>query len=101
MALHTKRLFCPDHQVNFLLYSTMPIKQTKTLGVGKTTTAQIVCDQLGLRYAELNASEARNKKLLAQKIGQLLHCRRIDEYFGTEEHESTVKSKDGNRVTHG
>src|SRR5690606_17816596 len=30
-------------------------------GIGKTTTAQLVCKELGYDYLELNASDSRNK----------------------------------------
>jgi replication factor C subunit 1 len=35
-------------------------------GIGKTTTAILACESLGLKYLELNASVARNKKMLEQ-----------------------------------
>jgi replication factor C subunit 1 len=71
-------------------------------GIGKTTTATVVCEELGLRYIELNASAARSKKALDDKVSQLIHSRRVDEYFGERRSESkpVIKSKSGIKVTH-
>lgn len=49
-------------------------------GVGKTTTAQLVCKEAGFEYFELNASDTRSKKNLQQTVSQVLgnqtlgHC---------------------------
>lgn len=71
-------------------------------GIGKTTMATLVCKELGLRYLELNASVARNKKMLDQKVSELIHSRRVDEYFGAKstEQKPVIKSKRGIRLTH-
>lgn len=41
-------------------------------GVGKTTTATLVCKELGYDTVELNASDSRSKKLLQEDVGHLL-----------------------------
>jgi replication factor C subunit 1 len=71
-------------------------------GIGKTTTATLVCEALGLRYFELNASVARSKKMLDQKVSELIHSRRVDEYFGANKGEGkpAIKAKNGMKVTH-
>jgi replication factor C subunit 1 len=38
-------------------------------GIGKTTTAQLICDELNFTYVEMNASDARSKKLLDTILG--------------------------------
>lgn len=40
-------------------------------GIGKTTTATIVCKEAGYSYVELNASDSRSKKLLEKVLGKL------------------------------
>ena len=41
-------------------------------GVGKTTTAHLVCQELGFDVVELNASDTRSKRSLGEEVGQLL-----------------------------
>lgn len=41
-------------------------------GVGKTTTAQLVCKELGFSFFELNASDTRSKRSLKEEVSQLL-----------------------------
>ena len=41
-------------------------------GVGKTTTAQVVCHELGFDTVELNASDTRSKRSLGEEVAQLL-----------------------------
>lgn len=38
-------------------------------GIGKTTTAQLVCKEAGYTFVELNASDSRSKKLLDSILG--------------------------------
>uniref|UniRef100_A0A914Z3P2 AAA+ ATPase domain-containing protein n=1 Tax=Panagrolaimus superbus TaxID=310955 RepID=A0A914Z3P2_9BILA len=64
-------------------------------GIGKTTSSVLVCKELGLKYVEMNASDARNKKLLDDKIAELLGSRQVNEFFTGE----TPKSGN-NQVTH-
>ncbi|MPC45974.1 Replication factor C subunit 1 [Portunus trituberculatus] len=41
-------------------------------GVGKTTTAHLVCKEMGYDVLELNASDARSKKSIDQVVSELL-----------------------------
>ncbi|KAG9510028.1 Replication factor C subunit 1, partial [Fragariocoptes setiger] len=41
-------------------------------GIGKTTTAQLVCKELGFSYIEFNASDTRSKKELDDKLTVIL-----------------------------
>ena len=47
-------------------------------GVGKTTTATLVCEELGFTYIELNASDTRSKKTLEEHISQSLSNKTMD-----------------------
>lgn len=40
--------------------------------VGKTTTAHLVCNELGFDFVELNASDARSKQSLDEVVSELL-----------------------------
>uniref|UniRef100_A0AC35U4G8 AAA domain-containing protein n=1 Tax=Rhabditophanes sp. KR3021 TaxID=114890 RepID=A0AC35U4G8_9BILA len=51
-------------------------------GIGKTTTAMLVCKKLGLKYVEKNASDSRSKKMLNSGIGDSLLYTKIDSFFG-------------------
>ncbi|XP_070613215.1 replication factor C subunit 1 [Erythrolamprus reginae] len=42
-------------------------------GVGKTTTASLVCQELGLSYVELNASDTRSKNSLKEVVAESLN----------------------------
>ncbi|KAJ8020368.1 Replication factor C subunit 1 [Holothuria leucospilota] len=50
-------------------------------GVGKTTTAQVVCKELGFTYFELNASDARNKKTLQETVSEYLDNTVLGSFF--------------------
>ncbi|GIY35893.1 replication factor C subunit 1 [Caerostris darwini] len=50
-------------------------------GVGKTTTAILVCKEAGFDYFELNASDARSKKNLQQMVSQLLGNQTLADCF--------------------
>jgi len=52
----------------------------KTPGIGKTTTAQVVCKELDLNSLELNASDARNKRSLEQAVSECLSSHSMKEY---------------------
>ncbi|NXA46642.1 RFC1 factor, partial [Nothocercus julius] len=41
-------------------------------GVGKTTTASLVCEELGYSYVELNASDTRSKNSLKEVVAESL-----------------------------
>ena len=50
-------------------------------GVGKTTTATLVCEELGFSYVEMNASDTRNKKTLEEHISQSLSNKAMDGFL--------------------
>ncbi|XP_011497234.1 PREDICTED: replication factor C subunit 1 [Ceratosolen solmsi marchali] len=50
-------------------------------GIGKTTTAYVVCAQLGYEILEFNASNTRSKKLLQEEISAILFNKTIKTYF--------------------
>ena len=60
-------------------------------GVGKTTTAHLVCKELGFDFIELNASDARNKKSLEQEVKQLLKNTTLSAYFSGRKGSVTAK----------
>lgn len=41
------------------------------IGIGKTTTAQLVIEEAGRQVFELNASDARSKKMLESSLGDI------------------------------
>lgn len=41
-------------------------------GIGKTTTATLVCKEAGFTFFETNASDSRSKKILQETIGGAL-----------------------------
>ncbi|EGD83360.1 hypothetical protein PTSG_03969 [Salpingoeca rosetta] len=52
-------------------------------GIGKTTTAKLVCEACGYEPIELNASDARSKKLLEAQIGPLTRNCTMTQFYGT------------------
>lgn len=58
-------------------------------GVGKTTTATLVCKELGFDTVEFNASDTRSKKLLKEQVSELLSNKSLFGYF----HGQDVVSK--------
>lgn len=62
-------------------------------GIGKTTTAQLACKELGYTYVELNASDSRSKKLLDNVLGNSVTNVSIESYFG-QKHKVSDVSKD-------
>lgn len=48
---------------------------------GKTTTATLVCAELGLDTVELNASDTRSKRLLKEEVSELLSNKSLIGYF--------------------
>ncbi|XP_053680616.1 replication factor C subunit 1 [Anopheles nili] len=51
-------------------------------GVGKTTTATLVCKELGFDTVEFNASDTRSKRLLKEEVAELLNTKSLAGYFG-------------------
>ncbi|KAI6236684.1 Replication factor C subunit 1 [Aphelenchoides besseyi] len=68
-------------------------------GIGKTTTARLVCEELKLQYIELNASDSRSKKLLEQSVKEMLHSQKINDFFGVDANKGKVVSKSGHKIT--
>lgn len=50
-------------------------------GVGKTTTASLVCQELGYSYVELNASDARSKSSLKAVVAESLNNTSIKGFY--------------------
>ncbi|NWV81649.1 RFC1 factor, partial [Dasyornis broadbenti] len=56
-------------------------------GVGKTTTAALVCKELGYSYVELNASDTRSKNSLKEVVAESLNNTSINDfYYGASFH---------------
>lgn len=49
--------------------------------MGKTTTATLVCQELGYDTVEFNASDTRSKKLLKEHVSELLKNKSLFGYF--------------------
>lgn len=60
-------------------------------GVGKTTTAQLVCEHLGFDTIEFNASDTRSKKLLQVEVSELLSNKTLHGYFNGRNTSLTEK----------
>ncbi|OUC44608.1 replication factor RFC1 domain protein [Trichinella nativa] len=60
-------------------------------GIGKTTTAQLCCQELGIPYLELNASDSRNKKLIEEHFSESIKSRSIDQYFCVNSSDGTER----------
>ncbi|XP_074085720.1 replication factor C subunit 1 isoform X2 [Macrotis lagotis] len=50
-------------------------------GIGKTTTASLVCEELGYSYVELNASDTRNKNSLKEIVAESLNNTSIKDFY--------------------
>lgn len=50
-------------------------------GIGKTTTAQLVCKEAGYDYIEMNASDQRNKKAIEEQLSSMVKNSRLN-FFG-------------------
>ncbi|XP_071503769.1 replication factor C subunit 1-like [Diadema antillarum] len=51
-------------------------------GVGKTTTAQLVCQETGFSYVEMNASDSRSKKTLQGAVSEFLDNQSLSVMWG-------------------
>ncbi|XP_057358140.1 replication factor C subunit 1 isoform X1 [Manis pentadactyla] len=61
-------------------------------GVGKTTTASLVCQELGYSYVELNASDTRSKNSLKEIVAESLNNTSIKGFYsGGAAHSVSMK----------
>ncbi|EFN60580.1 Replication factor C subunit 1 [Camponotus floridanus] len=60
-------------------------------GVGKTTTVQVVCKELGYDLVEFNASDTRNKTLLKEEVSGLLSNTTMKDYVTGTKQKTTSK----------
>lgn len=60
-------------------------------GIGKTTTVQVICNELGFDLIEFNASDTRSKKLLEEEVSELLSNTTLKNYF--QDNKSKPSSK--------
>uniref|UniRef100_A0A8C0GQN3 Replication factor C subunit 1 n=1 Tax=Chelonoidis abingdonii TaxID=106734 RepID=A0A8C0GQN3_CHEAB len=60
-------------------------------GVGKTTTAALVCEELGYSYVELNASDARNKNSLKDVVAESLNNTSMKDFCSGTSHSVSMK----------
>ncbi|XP_033727774.1 replication factor C subunit 1-like [Pecten maximus] len=51
-------------------------------GIGKTTTATLVCKEAGFSFVELNASDTRSKKSLQHEVAEALGNETLLDYMG-------------------
>ncbi|XP_042340871.1 replication factor C subunit 1 isoform X2 [Plectropomus leopardus] len=59
-------------------------------GVGKTTTAALVCEELGFSYVEMNASCTRSKNSLKEVVAESLNNTSIENFYkGTSQKVSS------------
>lgn len=58
-------------------------------GVGKTTTVQVVCNELGFDLLEFNASDTRSKRLLKEEVAGLLSNTTVKDYFTNDKQTKT------------
>lgn len=59
--------------------------------IGKTTTATLVCAELGLDTVEFNASDTRSKRLLKEEVSELLSNKSLVGYFTGSGNATTNK----------
>ncbi|XP_034244815.1 replication factor C subunit 1 [Thrips palmi] len=50
-------------------------------GVGKTTTAHLVCKEVGMDVVEFNASDTRSQKLMSKEVSELLSSKSLLPFF--------------------
>ena len=61
-----------------------PLRQLRLSGsaeVGKSTSATLVCEELGFTYIEMNASDTRSKKTLEEHISHSLSNKTMDGFL--------------------
>ena len=54
--------------------------RSNVVNTGKTTTAQLVCQELGFDVVELNASDTRSKRSLGEEVAQQLSNTSLGNY---------------------
>ena len=62
-------------------------------GIGKTTTASLVCKEAGYTFIELNASDARSKKLLDRVLGESAESCSLDSFVTYGEQKYSHKQQ--------
>ena len=62
-------------------------------GVGKTTTAYLVCKELGYDVVEMNASDTRSKKMLGESVSDTLDTTSLASMMGKGNENNAVTSK--------
>ena len=62
-------------------------------GVGKTTTAYLVCKELGYDVVEMNASDTRSKKMLGESVSDTLNTTSVASMMGKGNENNAVTSK--------
>lgn len=60
-------------------------------GIGKTTTATLVCKELGYDTVEFNASDTRSKRLLKEQVSEILKNKSLFGYM--HGHEKSTSSR--------
>ena len=62
-------------------------------GVGKTTTAHLVCKELGYDIFEMNASDTRNRKMLGERVSETLNTTSVASMIGKGNENNPVTKK--------
>ncbi|XP_046396184.1 replication factor C subunit 1 isoform X2 [Ischnura elegans] len=62
-------------------------------GIGKTTSALLVCKELGMDAIEFNASDTRSKKLLESEVSELICSNSLSGYFKAGKKKEEGKRK--------
>jgi len=62
-------------------------------GVGKTTTAYLVCKELGYDVVEMNASDTRSKKMLGESVSDTLNTTSVASMMGKGNENNSVTKK--------
>lgn len=60
--------------------------------------AVLACGELGLKYIEMNASIARNKKHLEQLVDEFTHTKDMSNFFGQKSNKPVVQAAGGYKV---
>ena len=62
-------------------------------GIGKTTTAYLVCKELGYDVVEMNASDTRTKKMLIERVSESLNTTSVASMMGKGNENNAVTKK--------